>query len=287
VSQTVWPTPREPERFIRELSRSVAELRSVHPRIVCEGIGVSLPGRVDGSGRLIFAPNLGWRDVDLKEKLEISIGLPVALDNAANACALSELWFGHHPEHVKHLVAVTVSEGIGVGLLLNGQLVHGADAMSGEFGHVSIDPDGPPCSCGNRGCWERYASNSAAIRYFMESAPPTDQPRDQSSLRFDDILRRADEGDALAIDALARMGRFLGIGIAALATGLAPEVIVIVGDVTAAWDRVGPFVMDEVRRRSLPHAPTRIVPTDRATQPRLRGAVTLVVQQHFGAPVVA
>ena len=83
------------------------------------------------------------------------------------------------------------------------------------------------------------------------------------------------------------MGRFLGIGLAALTTGLAPDVIVIVGDVTAAWDRVGPFVMNEVQRRSLPGASTRIVPTDPATQPRLRGAVTLVVQQHFGAPAVA
>jgi predicted NBD/HSP70 family sugar kinase len=287
VSQTVWPTPREPELFVQELARSVASIRGAHPDIVCEGIGVSLPGRVDSSGRLIFAPNLGWRDVELKAKLESSIGLPVALENAANACALSELWFGHHPEHVKHLVAVTVSEGIGVGLLLNGQLVHGAHAMSGEFGHVSIDPEGPLCSCGNRGCWERYASNSAAIRYFSESAGDSDKSIGQSPLRFDDLLRRADEHDARALDALARMGRFLGIGLAALATGLAPEVIVVVGDVTAGWDRVGPFVLEEVRRRSLPRANTRIVPTDRATQPRLRGAVTLVVQQHFGAPVVA
>ena len=101
MSQTVWPTPRDPELFICELSKSIAAVRAAHPRIVCEGIGVSLPGRVDGSGRLIFAPNLGWRDIDLQAKLESSIGLPVALDNAANACALSELWFGHHPEHVK------------------------------------------------------------------------------------------------------------------------------------------------------------------------------------------
>ena len=287
VSQTVWPTPREPERFIRELSRSVAELRSVHPRIVCEGIGVSLPGRVDGSGRLIFAPNLGWRDVDLKEKLETSIGLPVALENAANACALSELWFGHHPEHVKHLVAVTVSEGIGVGLLLNGQLVHGADAMSGEFGHVSIDDGGAALFVRQPRLLGAICVQLRRDSLLHGECGEHRATTRSSSPRFDDVLRRADEGDALAIDALARMGRFLGIGMAALATGLAPEVIVIVGDVTAAWDRVGPFVMDEVRRRSLPHAPTRIVPTDRATQPRLRGAVTLVVQQHFGAPVVA
>ena len=127
--------------------------------------------------------------------------------------------------------------------------------MGGEFGHVIIDEAGPPCRCGNRGCWERYASNSATIRYFTESAGPS-EPRDQPPPSFDDILRRADGGDARALDALARMGRFLGIGIAALATGLAPEVIVIVGDVTAAWDRVGAFVMDEVGAaacRTRPH----------------------------------
>jgi predicted NBD/HSP70 family sugar kinase len=284
VSQTAWPTPRAPEAFVDELSGSIAKLRAAHPRIAVEGIGVSLPGRADAAGRLIFAPNLGWRDLELKRMLEASIGLPVALENAANACALSELWFGHHPDHVKHLLAVAVSEGIGVGLLLNGQLVHGAQAMGGEFGHVSVDADGPPCACGNRGCWERYASNSAAVRYYTESAGDA---AGASGVRFEDVLRRADEGDPRAIDALARMGRFLGIGLAALATGLAPEVIVIVGDVTSAWDRVGPFVMEEVRRRILPRSTTRIVPTDRATQPRLRGAVTLVVQQHFGAHVVA
>lgn len=285
--QTVWPTPRDPELFIPELARSIAEIRSAHPRIVCGGVGVCLPGRVDASGRLIFAPNLGWRDINLKAKLEAAIGLPVALDNAANACALAELWFGNHPEHLRHLIAVTVSEGIGVGLVLNGQLVHGVGSMSGEFGHVSIDDEGPLCSCGKRGCWERYASNAAAIRYFEERGGDADRSNGQSPLRFDDILRRAGEGDGRAIEALERMGRFLGIGIAAIATGLAPEAIVIVGDITTAWDRVGPCVIDEVSRRSVARASTRIVATDRATQPRLRGAVTLVVQQHFGAPVVA
>jgi predicted NBD/HSP70 family sugar kinase len=284
VSQTVWPTPSGPEPFIRELTHSVAAMRSAHPRIVCEGIGVSLPGRIDATGRLIFAPNLGWGDVDLRARLEAAIGLPVALDNAANACALSELWFG--ADQLKHLIAVSVSEGIGVGLVLNGQLVHGTDAMTGEFGHVSIDADGPLCSCGKRGCWERYASNAATVRYYMETAVaalPGGRPR----LRFDDLLRLAADGDTLAVDALTRMGRFLGIGVAALATGLAPELIVIVGDVTSAWDRVGPSFTEEVRRRCLPQIATRIVPTDASTQPRLRGAVTLVIQQHFGAHVVA
>jgi predicted NBD/HSP70 family sugar kinase len=237
----------------------------------------------------MFAPNLGWGGVDLAALLEAEIKLPVVLENAANACALAELWFGRHPEHVRHIVAITVSEGIGVGLLLNGQLVHGCDSMAGEFGHVTFDENGPLCPCGKRGCWERYASNSAATQYYaaLTSGADGDQPPSTHVPRFEELVRYADNGDGRAVEALERMARFLGIGLAGLAMGLAPEVMVIVGDVTATWDRVGPIVSEEVRKRTLPQAPVRIVPTDPATQPRLRGAVTLVVQQHFGAPTVA
>jgi predicted NBD/HSP70 family sugar kinase/DNA-binding XRE family transcriptional regulator len=287
VAHTSWPTPRGPANFVRELARTIASLRSAHPRIVCEGIGVSLPGRVAPSGRLMFAPNLGWPQVDLKQAIEHATELPVAIENAANACALSELWFGRYPDNIRHLVGVTVSEGIGVGLLLNGQLVHGADAMAGEFGHVVIDDRGPLCSCGRRGCWERFASNSAAIQYYVDRTQERATSSNVARPRFEGLIALADGGDTLAVEALERMGRFLGMGIAGLATGLAPEVIVIIGDVTAAWDRVGPILTDEFERRALPLTTTRIVPTDRASQPRLRGAVTLMVQHHFGAPTVA
>jgi predicted NBD/HSP70 family sugar kinase len=286
IEQTSWRTPATPAAFVHELARSVAALRSSHPRIVCEGLGISLPGRVK-DGRLVFAPNLGWGGIALTDLLESEIKLPVVLENAANACALAELWFGRHPEHVRHIVAITVSEGLGVGLLLNGQLVHGGDSMAGEFGHVTLDENGPQCPCGKRGCWERYASNSAATQYYAAltaqggETPPTPAPR------FETLLRLAEGGDGRAVEALERMARFLGIGIAGLSMGLAPEVIVIVGEITAAWERLGPIVADEVKKRTLPQVATRIVPTDPATQPRLRGAVTLVVQQHFGAPAVA
>ncbi len=287
VEQTSWPTPKDPEVFIRQLARTVTLFRSGHPRMVCEGMGVSVPGRADRSGRLVFAPNLGWGQVELKRMIEAEIGLPVVLENAANACALAELWFGMHPEHLRHLVAVTVSEGIGVGLLLNGQLVHGGDAMAGEFGHVSVDENGPPCPCGNRGCWERYASNSAAVDYYLADGRAAPAAGGRTAMQFQDLLRLADSGDARAVEALERMARFLGIGIAGLISGLAPEVIMVIGEVTAAWDRLGPVLEEVVKKRTLPHAATRIVPTVPATQPRLRGAVTLVVQQHFGAPLVA
>ena len=283
-AQQSFPTPREPAAFVRAVAKTIAALREQHPRMICEGIGLSLPGRVDESGLLVFAPNLGWRDVNLREMLEAATSLPVNVENAANACALGELWFGRHDEHVRHLVAVTVSEGIGVGVLLNGQLVRGANAMAGEFGHMTIDESGPACCCGKRGCWERYASNSAAVDFYAGGG---DAQRGRPELRFEELLRRADSGDARAIEALDRMGQYLGAGLATIVSGLAPQVIVVIGEVTSAWDRIGPIVADVLRRRALNETPTRVVPTDHKTQPRLRGAVTLVVQQHFGVPNVA
>jgi predicted NBD/HSP70 family sugar kinase len=282
IAQRSFPTPREPQQFAHDLAQVACELRRAHPQMVCEGMGVSLPGRIDQEGRLIFAPNLGWAPVLIRPMIEQAVQLPVNLENAANACALAEIWFGDHAEHVQHIVAVTVSEGLGVGLLLNGQLVHGAGCMAGEFGHTVRDPNGSPCRCGRRGCWERLASNSAALAYYRESAGAEAEP----NLTFDDLLRLATAEDPHALTALSRMARALGEGLADLASGLAPDVIVIVGELTALWDRVGPIVQEAIAERAVRN-PTRILPTDPAARPRLRGAIALVVQQHFGAPAVA
>ena len=286
IDQASWRTPDDPKAFVEALSRTVKSLRRAHPQVVCEGMGVSLPGRVDRDGRLVFAPNLRWGTVNLRAMIEAAIKLPVALENAANACALAELWFGGHPQHVSNLVAVTISEGIGVGLLVNGQLVRGGDARAGEFGHVTLDENGPPCPCGKRGCWERYASNGAAVRTYLEATAGTG-PRHAPAPSFDQLLRFARQGDPQAGAALDRMAEYLGVGLAGLITGLSPEAVVVIGEVTGAWDRIGPIVSQVVARRALPSAATRIVPADLALQPRLRGAITLVVQQHFGAPNVA
>ncbi len=286
LMQTSWQTPATPEAFAAELANTVDAFRRTHPEMVYEGMGVSLPGRIDESGRIVFAPNLGWVGVNIREIIESVVGLPVVVENAASACALSELWFGRHPDDVTNLVAVTVSEGIGVGLLLNGQLVHGHHELAGEFGHMTLDENGPPCRCGNRGCWEQYASNKAALRHYQElrGEPPAAVG---ATPKIADVVRLAAEGDSCAIQVLERMGHYLGIGLATLAIGLAPQVLVVVGDITLAWNRIGPIVEDVVSHRSPRTEPARIVPTDPGSQPRLRGAVTLVVQQHFGAPRVA
>jgi predicted NBD/HSP70 family sugar kinase len=285
-------TGTDPVEFVNRLGRRILDLIRAHPKSSYEGIGVSLPGRIDlKTQRLIFAPSLGWGELDIKTPLEKATGLPVELENAANACALAELWSGRHTEGVSNLVTVTVSDDIGVGMIINGQLMQGSTGVAGEFGHVTLMPEGPQCRCGNRGCWEVLASNSAAERYYAESATvrkgEVGSKSDMAKVPFADILRLVEQGDAKARRTIEQMGHYLGAGIAMLVTGLAPDVVVVVGEVTRAWDRVGPLVDETVRRFSLTGAATRIVPTNSEVQPRLRGTIALVLQKYFGAPFIA
>lgn len=285
-------TGKDPQEFVSRLTRRISDLIRAYPKSSYEGIGISVPGRVDlSSQRLLFAPNLDWNDVDLKTPLETATGLPVELENAANSCALAELWSGRHGESAGNIVVVTVSDGIGVGIVANGQLVRGSTGMAAEFGHVTVVPDGPRCRCGNRGCWETLASDSAAARYYAEVASvrkgEIGSKSAMAKLPFTDILRLVEQGDPKACKALDRMAHHLGAGIAMLVTGLAPEILVVVGEVTRAWERVGPVVMEAVGRRSFTHASTRLVATDPEAQPRLRGTIALILQKHFGAPFVA
>jgi predicted NBD/HSP70 family sugar kinase len=286
TTQESMPTLPNPGVFLEALCARVQNLLSAHREITYEGIGVSLPGRVDYLGqRLVFAANLGWRQIDIKGPLERATGLPVQLENAANACALSEVWSGPH-EGMRDLIAVTVSEGIGTGIIANGQLVRGANGAAGEFGHVCLDEQGPPCNCGSRGCWEVLASNAAAVRYYTCGISENSGRRNASGRRelatsFADILSLADRGDLKAQETLDVMAHYLGLGIAMLVNGLSPSVIVIIGEVTRAWKRVGPIVEQVVKERARMDAGTRIVPTDDTMQPRLRGTIALVLQKHF------
>jgi predicted NBD/HSP70 family sugar kinase len=293
LTQETLTTAPSPEQFLADLIPRLHSLMKLRPEISYEGIGISLPGRVDlDSQQLVFAPNLAWRSVDLKTPLEKATGLPVELENAANACALAEVWFGRHTEGVRNLLAVTVSEGIGSGLIFNHQLVRGSTGVTGEFGHITIVEDGLLCRCGNRGCWEMYASNRAAVRYYMETKTPARTIKAsglaaRQAPDFDDLLRLAEQQEPRAVAALQQMAQQLGKGLALLVTGLAPDVIVVVGEVTRLWGQVGPTVEDVVKQHTFTHATTRIVPTDPTAQPRLRGTIALVLQKHFWAPAVA
>ncbi len=275
TSQEVMPTAPNPKAAVDGvIARIQRLLRSCGEKTV-EGIGISLPGRIEpGSGRLVFAPNLKWTDYDIADAVHKATGFDVEMENAANACVLAAVWFDHIES--RNLVVVTVSEGIGAGILTNGRLVRGFSGMAGEFGHVPLDPDGPLCSCGSRGCWEVFASNRAALRYYFESSA-------QTGLNFQDLLSIADQGDHKAAKALETMAHFLGRGMRMIVAGLDPEAIVIIGDLTRSWHRFGPIIQAEVQAQGLSGgvAP-KLIPVHEDGMARLRGTVALVLQKHFG-----
>jgi len=274
--QEAMETPADPGRAMDELVRRIQHVVRLCQGKKIEGIGISLPGRYDRAlDRLLFAPNLKWRDVDIRNPIAEATGLEVELENAANACVLAAVWFDRM-ESCRNLAAVTVSEGIGTGLLINGQLARGLSSMAGEFGHVALDPDGPLCGCGSRGCWEVFASNRAALRYYLETnAEP-------AGLGFLDLLRLADQGDARAARALETQAHYLGRGMRMIVAGLAPERIVVVGDLTRSWHRFGPVIESEVRAQVLPGGcPPVVVPAHEDGMARLRGTIALVLWNDF------
>ena len=277
ISQEMVPTPSDPQVAVNHLTESIQRIMHACKGKKIEGIGISLPGRFSpASDRLVFAPNLHWGDFDIHTPIAKSTGLEVEMENAANACVLAAVWFDHM-EECKNFVVVTVSEGIGTGLLVNGRLVHGMNGMAGEFGHVPLDPEGPVCGCGSRGCWEVFASNSAGLRYYSESG------NQQGGLSFPDLLSRADQGDVRAAQAAEKMAHYLGRGMRMIVAGLAPERIVVVGDLTRSWHRFGPVIETEVRHQVLPGGcPPRLVPAHEDGRARLRGTIALVLQKHFG-----
>jgi predicted NBD/HSP70 family sugar kinase len=269
VSISSVELPADPHNVIGAILGSVKKMLRSHPNRTFEGIGINLPGRFDPHlEKSIFAPNLDWPIGQLKARVERATGLTVVVDNVANACALSEVWFGYS-DWMHDLVVVNVSEGIGTGIFANGHLLRGEAGVAGEFGHVQLDPNGVRCGCGGKGCWETIASNRAGLRYYAEIAK-------KSLPSFDALIQLAKAEDAAAKQALSKMCKALGRGMHMIALALAPSEIVVVGDITMAWDLAGAEIEAEMRRFALVRAPS-IRPAREGNKARLRSAVALIM----------
>ena len=188
--------------------------------------------------RLIFAPNLKWPEFDIKKMVETKMGLPVMLENDATACLMAERTFARM-DGVRDAVLVAVAEGVGTCVLANGQLFSGHNGMAGEFGHISVDPNGPRCGCGKNGCWEVFSSSRAALRYYRELRPKG------PVITFQELLNRAEEGDSAAAQALTMQAMWIGRGLRMIIASVSPSTILIAGDLTAAWHRFGPVIEKE------------------------------------------
>jgi predicted NBD/HSP70 family sugar kinase len=276
LSRETVMTVSDPNRAIARIVERMQALREQHSDKTFEGIGVSVPGRVHPvTQRLLLAPNLKWHNVDVKAALEEKLGLQVEIDNAANACLLSELWNGHL-DGIKNAVLVTISEGIGTAILAGGQLQSGFNGLAGEFGHIPIDPAGPLCGCGQRGCWEMFASSRAALHYYEELVPRS------SALSVYQLLMLAEEGDANATKAIHRQMVAFGKGLRLITAALSPEVILITGEITNSWQTFGPIVKTELERTMLANPAPRLVTTGDGDLARLSGGAAMLMQRHVG-----
>ncbi|HEX7315393.1 MAG TPA: ROK family transcriptional regulator [Pyrinomonadaceae bacterium] len=251
-----------------------------------EGIGVSLPGLVDPStGRLIYVPYFKWRDLDVGRRIGVATGLKVAVDNDANAAALAELWFGRaEVSEARDFIMVFIAEGVGTGIIFDRQIYRGEGGAAGEFGHMVIGERAPvPCSCGGYDCWEAFASGRAAVARY--AALVGDE--EARLMSFAQLIDRALDGESAAREALLETARYLGRGISNLIVGFSPEIVVVGGAITRAWELVSDILDDAVKRsirRDLPAA--RLTPSTIGDEASLMGALSLVLADKF-APVAA
>jgi predicted NBD/HSP70 family sugar kinase len=287
-----FPMRSRPQDFVKDLARTLQRLLAEHPEFgQCVGVGIVVAGLVDiDEGRLRNAPTLGWQDVELRGPLQAALELPVAVENDVKACVLAQLWAvrGHAP--IDGPVAfVNASDGVGVGIAIDGQLLRGAHNNAGELGHVSLSMDGPLCACGQRGCWEAYVSVRAIIARYRGSDPAWPASAVPSDVTVAKIVARAQAGEPQALATLRDTGSYLGRGFATIVKAIEPRRIYVSGELTEAWDLVLPAVRQAMRELALVReaGETEILVVPLGDQPRLRGAAALVTSPAFAAPVVA
>lgn len=286
------PTPEQPEEVVPQLARCIEQMLQAHPELGdCLGVGVAVAGLVDTAhGHLRLAPTLGWGEVDFRGPLEQALGLPVVVENSVKACVLAQVWaLRGHTAGDGPLAFVNASDGVGVGIALDGQLLRGAHNGAGEFGHVPLSIDGPRCACGQHGCWEAYVSVGATVARYLGTDPSWPATGRAGPVTVATIVERARAGDARAADALGETGRYLGLGLATIIKAVEPARIYMSGEITEGWELVLPSVREAMHARALiPEAANcEIVLVPLGEHPRLRGAAALVTSPAFAAPVVA
>ena len=247
------------------------------------GIGIGAPGPLDRkNGLVIVAPNLGWKDFPLRDRVSNRLGLPATLDNDANCATVGEWWLGA-ARGGRNVVGITIGTGIGGGLILNGELYHGSSDVAGEIGHTTIDVNGRHCKCGNYGCLEAYASGpaiatrarEALVREDTASSLPGMVNNQLDRLTAEQVYKAAKAGDVLANEIVRDTARYLGAGIATLLNVVNPDVVVVAGGVTQAGEALFGPLRTEVRRRAFKPAVQgcRIVPGELAGTAGIVGAV--------------
>ncbi len=277
------PTEGEPKSFLKKLAiRANKLIKDEFPRARFASAGVSVPGLIDRkTGSIEISPNLEWQNVPLREILEKELDFPVYVENDANAAAFSELWYGPIAEsNVRTLLFILVVEGLGTGLIINGELHTGSKLGMGGFGHMSIDPNGELCSCGRRGCWETFASERATVERYHRVTAKQGLPM----VGLAEIISLANKGDEMALESLKITGEYLGEGISNLVHGIFPEAVVIGGDITGAWSIIEPIIRKRLRSKYIVNSDKIVVRPASVRLPSLFGAIPIALQNYFRSP---
>ncbi len=285
VEQEEFLTNVDSNKTLSDIITRVNALSSRNPGI--EAVGISLPGLVDpATGTAVYVPYFKWRDLPVADLISSAVNKPVLIDNDANAVALAELWFGR-PEVIdaRDFILVLVAEGVGTGIIFDGQVYRGQRGAAGEFGHMIIGAHAPvPCSCGNHDCWEAFSSEGAAFaRYEKLVGGPVD-----AEMGFKELVDLALTGDANAKAALVETAHCLGVGISNLVVGFSPEAVVVGGEIARAWTFIEDALTETIEhsiRRGLPSV--RILPSTLGERPELHGALSLVLAGKFAAAFAA
>jgi predicted NBD/HSP70 family sugar kinase len=285
LRREAFPTDPDLEVTFRRIVAAIQNFIAGEPTI--EGIGISLPGLVDAeTGTALFIPHFKWRDWSIADELAKVTGMPVRVDNDANAAALAELWLGR-PEirDVRDFILVLVEEGLGTGIIFDGQVYHGMVGGAGEFGHMTIGKGAPvACAAGSDECWEAFASERAALARYAQ----VNDSRSED-ITFSQLIDLAFKGNEAAKAALVETAYYLGLGISNLTKGLSPEAVILGGEIARAW----PLIADELHNAIAQNSICRGLPSSVAfastlgADTRLLGALSLVLAGKFASVVPA
>ncbi|MEJ7861352.1 MAG: ROK family transcriptional regulator [Pyrinomonadaceae bacterium] len=280
-----FPTAADRAQNFRKIVKRISLIKTYlkNPDVK---IGVSVPGVVDqASGLVTYVPFFHWKNWQLKQELKEATGLPVTVDNDANAVALADLWFGMPEVHnIKNFASLLVAEGIGTGIIFDGQIYRGNKGAAGEFGHMIIggtdkENNNVVCSCGNTHCWESFASNRATVRRFAALTG--------NGNRLDDInqiFSLARQGDAVALKVIDETAYYLGLGIVNLLVGLSPEVVIVSGKITLVWSLIENTLLKTIEKNIKQKLPvTLITASTLGDSPTLKGAICLSLINKFAS----
>lgn len=277
-----FPTSPDTRHITEQLTEKVLKIKN-NNRDKQLGVGISIPGITDqAAGKVTYSPYFQWRNWEIGRQLRQKTDLPVTIDNDANAIALAELWFGREKiRKISNFITVLVAEGVGTGIIFDGQVYRGEKGSAGEFGHMIVGTNAPVrCSCGSFECWEAHASDNATLTRYKKSCGLPEE----SNLNMKELIARAHDGDEKAVQSIKETAKYLGIGISNLIVGLSPQAVIVSGGITKAWNiiaaELGSLATRSVRGE-LPQV--NLIASTLGDEPTLIGALSLVLARKFAS----